>query len=187
MFNLLVEAGVTGETPPGQDGWPPIWDAWNAHTPEVAARDSIAFNERLVSRLEALDDEQQRVFHDPAFGMQLDLVGLLRPRLFEHAIHAWDIAVPFDPTALVAAQSVALLIDTLPALAAGVGKPQGPATTVHVSTSGPRREFALVTHGVRLEPWSDQVAAGTPPLPAAARVAGDRPRPGSSDLSWLLS
>ena len=168
MFILLLEAGVSGEDPPGQEGWKPIWDAWNSRTPDAKARDSVAFTERFVSRLESLDANQMSSFQVAAFGMELDLVGLLRLRLSEHAIHSWDIAVSFDPAALVAPESVDLLIDTLPTLAARVGKPNGPATTLHVATSEPEREYALVTDGVRLEPWGEQTAAGRLQLPAEA-------------------
>lgn len=170
MFALIVDAGLTGEAAPGQDGWPPIWDAWNARTPEAKATDSLAFNERLVSQLESLDQDQVRSFHVAAFGMELDLVGVLRLRLPEHAIHSWDIEVSFDPTAVVSSDSVALLVDNLSNLVARVGKPTGPATTLHVSTTEPEREFALVTDGVRLEPWAGQSASGTVQLPAEALV-----------------
>lgn len=168
MFAMILSAGLSGDEPPGQDAFSPIWDAWNARTPEAQARDSIAANEALVARLEALDADQIRSFHVAAFRMELDLVGVLRLRLSEHAIHAWDIEVSFNPGATVLAEAVGLLVDYLPLLAARVGKPSGHATTLQVSTSEPERHFALVCDGVRLEPWSDQPASGAMKIPAEA-------------------
>lgn len=45
------------------------------------------------------------------FGMTPDIVGLLRMRLSEHAVHTWDVAVVLDAAARVDAHAVALLID----------------------------------------------------------------------------
>jgi uncharacterized protein (TIGR03083 family) len=166
MFGMLLSAGLSGAEAPGQDAFPPIWDAWNARPPEVQARDSVATNEALVTRLGGLDAAQTRSFHVSAFRMELDLVGLLRLRLSEHAIHAWDIEVSFNPEATVRAEAVELLVDYLPLMAGRIGKPAGNALTLRVLTSEPSRRFALITDGVRLEPWSDQSARGTLKIPA---------------------
>ncbi|MGA8207219.1 MAG: maleylpyruvate isomerase family mycothiol-dependent enzyme [Candidatus Dormiibacterota bacterium] len=168
MFGMILSAGLRGEEPPGRDAFPSIWDAWNSRTPEAKARDSIAANEALVARLESLDPDQIRCFHVVTFGRELDLAGLLQLRLSEHAIHAWDIEVSFDPGARVMAEAVELLVDYLAPLAARVGKPAGHATTLQVLTSEPERQLALVTDGVRLESWSDQTASGTLRVPAEA-------------------
>jgi len=168
MFNRLVEAGVSGGDPPGQDAWTPIWDAWNSRTPEAQVEDCVTLNEELVRRLEALDADQMRAFRVAAFGMDLDLAGLLRLRLSEQAVHSWDIAVSFDPTALVSADAVTLLVDGLAPMVARVGKLRRPPLTLRVSTRDPERQFALVADGVRLEPWADQSAAGTLRLSAEA-------------------
>jgi len=168
MFGMMLSAGLSGEEPPGQDAFPPIWEAWNARAPEAQARDSVAANEALVGRLETLDPEQTRSFHVSAFRRELDLAGLLQLRLSEHAIHAWDIEVSFSPGATVLPGAVELLVDYLPAMAARVGKPNQKATTLQVLTSEPERRFALVTDGVRLEPWSEQTASGTLRIPAEA-------------------
>jgi hypothetical protein len=168
MFGMLLSAGLSGAEAPGQEAFPPIWDAWNARTPDIQARDSVAANEALVTRLEGLDAAQIRSFHVSAFRMELDLVGLLRLRLSEHAIHAWDIEVSFDPEATVRSQAVELLVDYLPVMVGRVGKPAGRALTLRVLTSTPERRFALITDGVRLEPWSDQSPGGTLQIPAEA-------------------
>jgi uncharacterized protein (TIGR03083 family) len=170
IFGRFVDAGLSGQDPPGQDQFPPIWDAWNARTPEAQAEDSIAANEAFLRRLEGLDGEQLSSFRLALFGMDLDVVGLLGLRLSEQAVHAWDVAVTFDPDAKVAADASALLVDRLPDLAARVGKATEEPMTVRVSTTGPERSFALLTGGVGLEPFTDQSATGTLQLPAEAFV-----------------
>jgi uncharacterized protein (TIGR03083 family) len=168
MFGMLLSAGLSGAEAPGEDAFPPIWDVWNARAPEVQVRESIATNESLVTRLEGLDAAQARAFHVSAFRMELDLAGSLRLRLSEHAIHAWDIEVSFEPDATVTAVAVELLLGYLPLMTSRVGKPASHASTLRVLTSAPARELALITDGVRLEPWSDQSAGGTLQLPAEA-------------------
>ncbi len=170
MFGLMLDAGLTGGEAPGPADMPAIWDVWNNRTPLEQAGESTTSNERLVERLEALDPAQVSSFHVTAFGRDLDLVGVLRMRLFEHAIHAWDIAVSFEPGAVVDQASVDLLVDGLPSVAARVGKPLITQTTLRILTNDPDREFALTTGEVSLEPWTDQDATGTLRLPAEALV-----------------
>jgi uncharacterized protein (TIGR03083 family) len=93
IFALFVDAGLTGAEPPGQSSFPPIWDAWNAKGPEEQARDSVAANERFVTRLEQLDEATMRSFRLKMFGMDLSMSDMLRMRLSEHALHSWDIAI----------------------------------------------------------------------------------------------
>ena len=33
IFGLWLDTGLTGQDPPRQDAFPPIWDAWNARAP----------------------------------------------------------------------------------------------------------------------------------------------------------
>ena len=48
IFSLVIEAGVTGAEPPTMEEFQPIWDTWNARTPEEQAAQSMAANEALV-------------------------------------------------------------------------------------------------------------------------------------------
>jgi hypothetical protein len=68
--------------------------------------------------------------------------------------------VALDASATVAPDAVALLVDGVPDLVARVGKPRAEATTLRVSTTDPERTFALVTDGVRLEPWTERDVDG---------------------------
>jgi uncharacterized protein (TIGR03083 family) len=143
IFGLWLDAGLTGQDPPGQDAFPPIWDAWNARAPRAQAADSLQANETLIRRLESLDAGQQERLHLKMFGMDLDTAGLARMRLSEHAIHSWDVAAALDPAARVAPEAVDLIVDTLGPLAARSGRPDGTKLRLHVSASDPPRDFTL--------------------------------------------
>ncbi len=160
IFGLLLEAGLTGEDAPGQDAFPPIWEAWNGRSPEDQATDSIAANDALVARLEALDAAQSDAFRLAAFGMDIDIDMFLRMRLSEHAVHTWDVVVALDSSATVAPDAVELLVAGLPDFVARVGKPTEASSVVQVIATDPDRSLALVTDGVRLEPWSDRDVDG---------------------------
>jgi uncharacterized protein (TIGR03083 family) len=160
IFGLLLDAGLTGGEGPGQDAFPPIWDAWNARGPEEQAKDSLAANDEFVGRLESLDAAQSDSFRLAAFGMDIDIAMFFRMRLSEHAVHCWDVVVALDPSATVAPDAVELLLAGLPEMAARVGKPTDGSLAVQVITTEPDRTFALVTDGVGLEPWSEREVAG---------------------------
>ena len=170
IFDLLLDAGLTGRDAPAQDAFPPIWEAWNARSPEEQAADSVAANEEHVSRLEAVDPARRDAFFLAAFGMDLDFTTFLRLRLAEHAVHCWDMVVALDDSATIIPEAVELLVDVLPDLVARVGKPTEASLVVEVSTTDPERRFALVTDGVRLEPWSQREVAGVLQLSAEELV-----------------
>jgi uncharacterized protein (TIGR03083 family) len=164
-----LEAGVKGAEPPGRETVPAVWDAWNARTPEQQATDGLAWDERLVQRFESLSDDELARFHLSLFGMELDAANFVRTRLTEHTIHAWDVEVTFDPNALVAADAVTLVIDTLGFVAGRVGKPQGKKLRLRVRTSDPERDLFLgVDDAVELTEWTDQPTDGDLRLPAEA-------------------
>jgi uncharacterized protein (TIGR03083 family) len=168
LFCLLLDAGLTGGSAPGQATMLPIWQRWDALPPEAQVTTSVDANERLVRRLEMLDATLASAFRVSAFGRELDFVGLLRARLSEHAVHTWDVAVALDPTAVLAADAAALLVDYLPEMAARVGKPAAQPATLSVSTTDPKRHFTLSTGGVGLEARTDPAWGGSLRLPAEA-------------------
>jgi uncharacterized protein (TIGR03083 family) len=163
IFSRYVDAGVTGGAPPAPEEFKPVWEAWNARSPEDQASRSVAANEALVARIESLTPEQRAGFHVTMFGrMPLDLAGVLGLRLSEHALHSWDIAVTLDPAAEVAPDAVDLLVDRLPLIAGFTGKQAPAPLTVAVTTARPERAFTLDTAGVTLAP------AGAGDVPTAA-------------------
>jgi uncharacterized protein (TIGR03083 family) len=142
----LMLPGALGEGEPvGPDAFSPIWDTWNAKSPDAQAADGLAADEQQVERLEQLSDAELAKISLPFFGMDLDAVGLVRLRLGEHAMHTWDVAVAADPAAVVSADAVTLLIDNVPQfLAPRLGKPQEDPLRLRIRTTGPDRDYLLV-------------------------------------------
>lgn len=170
IFSLYIEAGVAGGDPPAPEDFKPIWETWNARSPEDQAAQSVAVNQALVTRVESLTPEQRAGFHVTMFGrLPMDLVGVLGMRLSEHAVHTWDIAVMLDPAAKVAPDAVDLLVDRLPMMVGFMGRQAPAPVAVAVTTTSPERSFTLDTGGVTLAPAG---AADTPTaslaLPAEA-------------------
>ena len=113
IFGLLLDASLSGEEPPGREVFGPIWDTWNARSPQAQAADALQADQAPLERFESLDADQLAGLHLQLFGMDLDTAGLARMRLGEHAVHTWDVAVALDPAATVEPDAVGLLIDTL--------------------------------------------------------------------------
>ena len=145
IFGLFLEAGLTGQDPPGREAFATIWDTWNAKSPDDQVADGLAADEKHVRTLEQLTDDELAKVRLPFFGMDLDAVGMIRLRLGEHALHTWDVAVALDPSATIAPDAVGLLIDTVGQLAARSAKPDGKQRRLQVSTSDPERHFILET------------------------------------------
>ncbi|MDQ2810562.1 MAG: maleylpyruvate isomerase family mycothiol-dependent enzyme [Actinomycetota bacterium] len=145
IFGLFLDAGLSGQDPPGADAFGPIWDIWNAKDPQAQASDALRADTATLERFESLDAEEQARLHLHMFGMELGTTGLARMRLGEHAIHTWDVAVALDPAAQVAPDAVALLIGTLDQLAGRSAKPDGKQRKIRVLTSDPERQFTLET------------------------------------------
>jgi uncharacterized protein (TIGR03083 family) len=135
----------------------PIWDSWNAKSPDDQAADALTADERHIAALEALTDDQLSQMKLDFFGMQLDATGIVRLRLGEHALHTWDIAVFGDPAAEVSADAAALLIDTVPSfLAPRIGKPLGEPFAVRITTVNPDRDYLLRSADpVTVTDWAD--------------------------------
>src|SRR5208282_4296582 len=55
IFGLLLDAGLTGQDPPGPEAFPPIWDVWNAKSPQAQASDALRADQVTVERFESLD------------------------------------------------------------------------------------------------------------------------------------
>src|SRR5690242_4452449 len=62
LFATWLTAALKGTELPSREAMQPIWEAWDSGTPEAQAADSLATNERLVARFEALTaDERARM------------------------------------------------------------------------------------------------------------------------------
>jgi uncharacterized protein (TIGR03083 family) len=161
--------------PLSRDDFVPIWDKWNAKSPDDQAADAIAIDEQQVSALEALSDEQLATMRMEFFGMQLDAVGVIRLRLSEHALHTWDVAVHYDDAATVSPDAAGLLIDNVPLfLAPRLGKPLGEPFAVRITTTDPARDYLLTSDdAVAMAHWPGEGAPADAPhlsMPAESLV-----------------
>jgi len=145
IFGLFLDAGLAGQDPPGREAFGPIWNVWNAKDPRAQAADGLRADEVTVERFESVDPGQKARLRLRLFGMDMDMTGLARMRVSEHAIHTWDVAVALDPSATVAPDAVGLLIDTVGQLAARSAEPDGKKRRLQVSTTDPERHFILET------------------------------------------
>jgi uncharacterized protein (TIGR03083 family) len=162
-----LDASLGQGTPPSRDDFPPIWDKWNAKSPDKQAADAIAIDEQHVSALEQLSDDQLASMRTEFFGLKLDAVGIIRLRLGEHALHTWDVAVQHDPAATVAPDAATLLIDNVSTfLAPRVGRPLGVPFAVRITTTDPGREYLLISDdAVTVTDWpGNDAPTGLPHL-----------------------
>ena len=161
---LMLPSALGQAEPVSRDGFPPIWDKWNAKGPDEQAADALAVDGQYVEALEQLGDEQLAAIRMPFLGMDLDSVGVIRLRLGEHAVHTWDVAVFTDHGAVVAPDAVALLIDIVPQfLGPRLGKPQDPPLRARIRTTDPQRDYLLVAaDAVTMTDWPGEGAAAEP-------------------------
>ena len=170
IFLLVIESALTGAEPPAMEAFQPIWDTWNARSPEEQAAQCTAANEALVSRVEALSEAERESFSVVMFGrMTMDLAGVVGMRLSEHAVHAWDVEVALDPVARIAPDAVGLIAVRMPMMAGFMGKKPQTSKVVEVTTTDPAMTFTLDTGGVTLTPGSTGASASLA-LPAEAFV-----------------
>lgn len=171
IFDLFLDAVLSGQDPPGPEAFPPIWAAWNAKSPQAQAADALRVDHAVTARFESLDAAELDRLRLRMFGQELDATGLARLRLGEHAIHTWDIAVALDPAATVAPDAVSLLVDTLGELAARTARPGGPPRRLRVSTTSPVRHYLLdIGETVTLTPTDGEGIRPELALPAEALV-----------------
>lgn len=163
----MTTAALTGGEAPGGQQMQPIWDRWNAKTPEEKAADAISTDAAAVQRLLDIPPAERESAHLSWLGMEFDLAGVVGIRLAEHAVHTWDIAVMREPGAVLSADASALLVDTLPRTARWAAKPSDKTFTLAVTTTGPGREFALRGgESSTLTAGAPEQADGTLTLPA---------------------
>jgi uncharacterized protein (TIGR03083 family) len=161
IFTMFLEAGLKGQPAPGVPEFQPVWDRWNAKTPEDQGADALVADRNLLDQIEGMDNGERQKWELSMFGGDQRLVDLLRLRLGEHALHTWDVAVMRDPSASVAPDAVELLIDTLGSLVARSGGASEPPIRLAVSTVDPDRLFWLTadSEGATLSP-GDETPSG---------------------------
>lgn len=170
---LMMLPGALGQGEPvGRDAFQPVWDVWNAKTPDEQAADCLTSDSAHIRALEELSDDDLSRISFPFFGMNLDAVGLVRLRLGEHVVHTWDVAVMDDPAATVLADAVPLLIDNVPQfLAPRLGKPPETPFRLRIQTAAPDRDYLLIAaDAISLTDWpgNGTQADGDVSMPAEA-------------------
>jgi uncharacterized protein (TIGR03083 family) len=187
-----LAAALSGREPFGLDGFRAIRAVWNARDPGQQAVECLVNDREHVRRLEQVSDEQLARIRLNVIGTEYDAVGMVWLRLGEHALHSWDIAVSLDPAAVVAPQSVALLVDRAPQVAACGGKPPGVPYRIGVRTTDPERGFLLdVAETISMSAVRGGAVEGIPalrmPAEALLRLVYGRLDPGHTPPVQVLS
>jgi uncharacterized protein (TIGR03083 family) len=168
---LMGLPGALGQAEPvDRAAFQPVWDTWNAKSPDDQAADALVADEKQVSALEQLSDEDLARVSLQFFGMNLDSVGMIRLRLGEHAIHTWDVAVSGDPAATVSPDAVSLLIDNVPQfLAPRLGRAPDVPFRIRIRTTRPDRDYLLVASDpVTMTDWPGTGADSQVSMPSEA-------------------
>jgi uncharacterized protein (TIGR03083 family) len=170
IFTGVFDAVLAGTDPPGPETFPPVWEVWNAKSPEEQAKDFLRTDADMLHRLQSLDEDELAT-PVSMFGMQLDVFGLVRMRLSEHTLHSWDVAVMRHDAATLPADATAILVDQVGPLAARAGTPAGRRFRVAVRRTEPERAYVLrVDEDVDLSPGGDDDVDGRVELPAEALI-----------------
>jgi uncharacterized protein (TIGR03083 family) len=161
IMALAFDAGLAGAPAPGREANQPIWDVWNAKTPDAQVADGIESDRALVTRFESLDQTQRESLKFPSFLGTVSADTLARLRLGEHGVHTWDVAVALDPSAVIGAEAVPLILDGLDRIVHWTGKGQDLHVAVRVTTSDPQWS-GLLTLGEKanLAPADEAVPEG---------------------------
>lgn len=174
IFGLLLDAGLAGAETPGRDEMSRVWDVWNAMSPTEQARNSLNADSEFLDRVAAVPAAELDAMRMTLFGAPAGAARLLELRLFEHAIHTWDVIVIRDPDAEVAGDAVAWMVDRLDPLAGRSGKTEAGPLEVDITTTDPDRAFRLsvsdVVKLVSAAAADARPATATVRMPASALV-----------------
>jgi uncharacterized protein (TIGR03083 family) len=143
IFGLLLDAGLHGADAPGREQFAKIWDVWNAMSPNEQATSCLVADSAFLQGLDEVPVDQLEALQMTLFGTPADASRLLGLRVAEHAIHTWDVVVMRDPSAEVAEDAVARMIDHLDAVAARSGTTTSGPLEVDITTTAPERVFRL--------------------------------------------
>jgi uncharacterized protein (TIGR03083 family) len=146
------------------DAAQPIWDRWNAMSPEKQAAGFVEAATKLSEVLASFDDTQLADYQiDVGFlPAPVDLSFYAKMRLSEVALHGWDIRVAFDPGATVHDWITLPILDQLPMFAGFFAQPTGAHGVVSFVASNPGGQY-----GLELRTDGASFSAGAPDAPTA--------------------
>ena len=166
IMMLAVDA-APARVPPESN--PPIWDIWNAKDADAQVADGLASDGALVARIESLAGDADARFQ--VWSGEVDIAGLAAFRLFEHAVHTWDVVVAVQPGATLAPGAVEIMLPGLGGLVGFAAKPHGFSGRIHVTTVDPSDEYLLILGETpSWSTWDGGPADATLRLPAEALV-----------------
>lgn len=170
IMMLAVEAAPASVP---RESYPPIWDVWNAKDADAQVVDGLDSDAALVARIESLADDAAARYQ--VWSGEVDITGLAASRLFEHAMHTWDVVVAVRPGATLAQDAVEIMLPGLGPLIGFAAKPHGfsPARRgrIHVTTVDPSAEYLLALGETSSwSTWDGGPADATLRLPAEAVV-----------------
>ena len=142
IMHRSVDDALAGTTTPGHFNQG-IWDDWNAKSPRAKVDDSLAADAALVARLDAVSPEDRARFRSSLGPFDLDWDTFVGLRVNEHLLHEWDVAVTLDPTAVLAPDGAAFVVDNLGLVGRFAAKPSGDPGTITIGTTDPERSFAV--------------------------------------------
>ena len=172
-----LQAGLGGPAP--AEGFnQSVWDRWNASSPREQLEGFVTHDAALVDALAALDATQREsVKLEVGFlPFPLSVASFAGMRLGEVAQHSWDVRVALDPSAGVAEESAATLLEQygegLGFMLGFVGKADQLSEPAVVDVHG----YALtVAESVSLSPdAAGATATFRGPVEAAVRLLGGR-------------
>jgi uncharacterized protein (TIGR03083 family) len=143
-----LEAALDGTAVPGGDFNKGVWARWDAMSPSERAAGFLTADERLVARYEGLDARtRQELRIDLGFlPAPVDVATSARMRLSEATLHAWDVAVTFEPAATLAADATEPLLDQVGMFLGFASRPEalpGRPAAIAVRLTAPDRSFGL--------------------------------------------
>jgi uncharacterized protein (TIGR03083 family) len=138
-----IRAAALGLPVPGRDALEASREAWLNRAPEELASGFVAADERYIRFLESMTDDDLAALRIFLYIREVGLAPIIRARLGELAVHAWDIEVMREPATLVAAEAVELLVRDLAELPPWFGRPQGRKFRAHVTTESPECHYVI--------------------------------------------
>jgi uncharacterized protein (TIGR03083 family) len=120
-----------------------VWDEWNAKSPRDKVDDGLSEIDAYAAHVAAVPDADRARFAVALGPFTLDWSGFLGMRLNEQLLHEWDVAVALDPSATLAADGTALIIDNLDLIARVGARPDGYSGTTVIATTDPERSLTL--------------------------------------------